>query len=209
MIKNIVFDIGNVLAGYSPKMEIEKLGTNIERVEYVNTLIIKEKNWTKYLNGLISLDELLTYYNKLNKEYKLEIEMLLKKENQKYIIYEIEKNTKLLKKLSKKCNIYILSNITKETYEYIMDKFSFKENIKGGVYSFEEHILKPDKKIFEILINKYNINPNESIYIDDKEKNIDTANKLGFTGIQCKLNDNLEDLLNEEGINIEYTGYNC
>ena len=143
MIKNIVFDIGNVLAGYSPKKEVEEFGTRIERIEYINSIIIKEKNWTKYLNGLISLDDLLNYCNKLNKEYKLEIEILLKKENQKYIIYEIEKNTKLLKELSKKFNTYLLSNITKETYEYIMDDFSFKENVKGGIYSFKEHILKP------------------------------------------------------------------
>ena len=209
MIKNIVFDIGNVLAGYSPKKEVEEFGTSIERIEYINSIIIKEKNWTKYLNGLISLDDLLNYCNKLNKEYKLEIEILLKKENQKYIIYEIEKNTKLLKKLSKKFNTYLLSNITKETYEYIMDDFSFKENVKGGIYSFKEHILKPDKKIFESLINTYKIDPKETIYIDDKEKNIITAKELGFTGIQCRLSDNLENLLNKEGIDIEYTGYNC
>ena len=72
MIKNIVFDIGNVLAGYSPKKEVEEFGTSIERIEYINSIIIKEKNWTKYLNGLISLDDLLNYCNKLNKEYKLE-----------------------------------------------------------------------------------------------------------------------------------------
>ena len=132
------------------------------------------------------------------------------KENLKnYIVYEIKDNTKVLNILSKKYNIYILSNINKEIFEHIMENFNLKDKIQGGIYSFKEHILKPDKRIYEILINTYNINPEETIYIDDKEKNILVANKLGFTGIQCRLNDSLEELLKKEGIILEYTGDNC
>ena len=90
-----------------------------------------------------------------------------------------------------------------------MEKFEFRNKIQGGIYSFKEHISKPDKRIFESLINAYSINPEETVYIDDKEKNIATANELGFRGIQCKLEDNLEELLKKEEIYLEYTGDNC
>ena len=209
MIRNIVFDIGDVLVGYSPKKELERFGTNLNRIEEANNLITKDDNWKKYLKGLIKIEELLPYYINLYGEYKLEIEIILKKENQNYIVYEIKDNTKVLNILSKKYNIYILSNINKEIFEHIMENFNLKDKIQGGIYSFKEHILKPDKRIYEILINAYNINPEETIYIDDKEKNILVANKLGFTGIQCRLNDSLEELLKKEEIYLEYTGDNC
>ncbi len=59
MIRNIVFDIGDVLVGYSPKKELERLGTNLNRIEEVNNLITKDDNWKKYLKGLIKIEEVL------------------------------------------------------------------------------------------------------------------------------------------------------
>lgn len=209
MIKNIVFDIGDVLVGYLPKKEVENLGTSLKRIGEANRLIREDKIWREYINGLTTIEEVLPYYTNLNKEYKLEFEIILKKENQKYIVYEIKNNTKILEDLSKRYNIYILSNINKDICEYIMENFEFKNKIQGGIYSFKEHISKPDKRIFKSLINTYSINPEETIYVDDKEKNIAVAKELGFTGIQCKLEDNLEELLKKEEIYLEYTGDNC
>lgn len=199
MIKNIIFDIGDVLVGYSPKKEVENLNTNINKIEIANNLIIKDNNWIKYLNGLIILEDLLKYYNLQYPNYEKEFSILLEKRNQKYIIYEIEKNTDIVKKLSTRYNIYLLSNITKETFEYV-SKFAFVKGVKGGVYSFQEHISKPDKAIYKILLNKYDLIPKESIFIDDKLKNVEEAEKLGIKGILYKKEDKLSTLLEKEGI---------
>ena len=199
MIKNIIFDIGDVLVGYSPKKEVEKYNTNIDKIEIANRLIIKDDNWKKYLNGLIILEELLEYYNLQYPNYKIEFSILLEKKKQKYIIYEIEKNTDIVKKLSTRYNIYLLSNITKETFEYV-SKFAFIKQVKGGVYSFQEHISKPDKAIYKILLSKYDLLPEESIFIDDKLKNVEEAEKLGIKGIIYKKEDNLSNLLKKEGV---------
>lgn len=199
MIKNIIFDIGDVLVGYSPKKEVENLNSNINKIEIANNLIIKDNNWIKYLNGLIILEDLLKYYNLKYPNYEKEFSILLEKRNQKYIIYEIEKNTDIVKKLSTRYNIYLLSNITKETFEYV-DEFAFIKQVKGGVYSFQEHISKPDKAIYKILLSKYDLLPEESIFIDDKLKNVEEAEKLGIKGILYKKEDNLSTLLEKEGI---------
>ena len=209
MFKNIVFDIGNVLFEYLPNKDINKFGTNIDKLESVNKLIVKDRNWKKYLNGEIKLKELLKYYNHNYVGYNIEFSILLEKKFQKYIIYEISKNTKILKSLTKRYKIYLLSNITKETHEYMKENYEFMRNVQGGVYSYIEHISKPEIKIYEILLKKYNLIPTETIYIDDKMKNIEIANKLKFNSIKCILDDNLEELLRKEGINIEYTRDNC
>ena len=199
MIKNIIFDIGDVLVGYSPKKEVENLNSNINKIEIANNLIIKDNNWIKYLNGLIILEDLLKYYNLKYPNYEKEFSILLEKRNQKYIIYEIEKNTDIVKKLSTRYNIYLLSNITKETFEYV-NEFAIIKQVKGGVYSFQEHISKPDKAIYKILLSKYDLLPEESIFIDDKLKNVEEAEKLGIKGILYKKEDNLSTLLEKEGI---------
>ena len=60
------------------------------------------------------------------------------------------------------------------------------------MYSFEEGVLKPDKQIYLKLLKKYNLIPNETVFIDDNPNNIKTANELGIHGIvfknleQCK-----------------------
>ena len=199
MIKNIIFDIGDVLVGFSPNSEVEELDTNIKRINSANDLLVKDSNWKRYLNGLITLEDLLKYFNELYTDYSMEFSILLEKKNQKYIIYEIEKNTKVLEDLSKKYRIYLLSNITKETFEFVSE-FAFMKKISGGVFSFQEHISKPDKAIYKTLLSKYNLLPKESIFIDDKIKNVKEAENLGIKGIVYKREENLRELLKKEGI---------
>ena len=195
MIKNIIFDIGNVLVEYFPSKEIEKLKTNEDKIKEAKKLLSTEVNYRKYLNGLISLD--------------VEFDLLLSKVTQKYLMHEIEPNTKILKNINKKYVTYLLSNIAKEPFEYIYENFKFAKIVKGGVYSYVEHMSKPESKIYERLIERYNLIPEETIFIDDKIKNVEEAEKLGIKGILYKKEDDLRKLLEKEGIEIEHTGDNC
>lgn len=61
----------------------------------------------------------------------------------------------------------------------------------GGLFSYEEHMVKPNKEFYEKLINKYNLNKEETIFFDDKEKNIIAANEIGIKAIQFK---NIKDI---------------
>ena len=209
MLKNVVFDIGKVLVEYFPSREIEKLKTNENKIKNAKKLLSTEINYRKYLNGMISLDELLQYCNSTYKGFNVEFDLLLSKDKQKYMIHEIEKNTNLLESISKKYMTYLLSNIAKETFEYIYDDFKFARIVKGGVYSYAEHISKPESKIYEILMKKYNLEPQNTIFIDDRINNIEAAKNLGIKGILYKEEDNLRELLEKEGIEFEHTGNNC
>lgn len=209
MIKNIVFDIGNVLFGYSPRKEIKSFGTDEKKLKIANSVIVNDQNWREYLNGRITLEDLLIYYKKTYMEYDIEFDILLKREYQKYIIYEIERNTRVLKVLKDKYNIYLLSNITKDTHEYMRANYKFMREVHGGVYSYVEHISKPKIEFYKLLLSRYNLEPEETLYIDDKIKNVEPAKKLNMIGVKCDLNDNLEKLLRKKGIAIEYTRDNC
>lgn len=183
MIKNIVFDIGDVLVGYDPKDYATQSNLDIHQVNIANDLLIKSFEWRHYLNGNITLDSILTTFCTNYPDLKKEFSLLLCKENIAHIIYEIKENTNLLKELSNNYKIYLLSNITKETLESIYDKFDFVKYISGAIYSFEEHISKPEKDIFYKLLNKYSINVEETLYIDDRRKNVQVAQDIGMHGI--------------------------
>ena len=210
MIKNVVFDIGNVLVEYFPSKEVENLKTNEDKIKEAKKLYATDVNYRKYLNGLISVDEMLQDCNNKYKGFSVEFDLLLTKDKQKYMIHEMEGNTRLLENVNKKYMTYLLSNIAKEPFEYIYENFKFAKIVKGGVYSYVENISKPETKIYQTLIERYNLNPEETIFVDDKIKNVEEAEKLGIKGILYnKKEDDLRELLEKEGIEIEYTGDNC
>ena len=184
MIKNIVFDIGAVLVGYNPNDYAVKNNMSIDKLYKAHDILVHTKEWREYLDGNIENQEILDNLIKNNPEFSDEYKLLILKENNEHITYEIKENTKLLKELSNEYNIYLLSNITKETMESFKEIYDFVKNTKGGVYSYEAHIGKPNRKIYDLLFSKYNLNPNECIFIDDKLHNIEMANELGMIGIQ-------------------------
>lgn len=196
MIKNIVFDIGAVLVGYNPNNYAVKNNISVDNLNKAHDILVHTKEWREYLDGNIQNKEILDNLIKNNPEFSDEYKLLLLKENTEYITYEIKENTKLLNELSNKYNIYLLSNITKETMESFKEIYNFVEDTKGGVYSYEAHIGKPNKKIYDLLFSKYSLKPNECIFIDDKLRNVEKANELGMRGI---LYTNYKNLINELG----------
>ncbi len=196
MIKNIVFDIGAVLVGYNPNNYAVKNNISVDNLNKAHDILVHTKEWREYLDGNIQNKEILDNLIKNNPEFSDEYKLLLLKENTEYITYQIKENTKLLNELSNKYNIYLLSNITKETMESFKEIYNFVEDTKGGVYSYEAHIGKPNKKIYDLLFSKYSLKPNECIFIDDKLRNVEKANELGMRGI---LYTNYKNLINELG----------
>ena len=87
--------------------------------------------------------------------------------------------------------IYLCSNITKDTYNYIKDSFEIIQLADEGVFSCFENISKPNVEIYQKLIEKYNLDIEKSILIDDTKRNIISANDIGLNGI---LFNNIEDI---------------
>lgn len=112
-----------------------------------------------------------------------EIKLVLQKDWVK--MNSIKENTvKFLKDLKNQgYKIYILSNISGDSYKFV-SQYDFFDFVDGGVYSYELHICKPNKEIYKKLLDKYNLEPKDTIFIDDMLPNIKSANELGINGIQ-------------------------
>lgn len=87
--------------------------------------------------------------------------------------------------------VYYLSNWSAWTHNLLQEagKFDFLELMDGGVFSYDAGYMKPNEEIYKILLNKYKINPEEAVFFDDTEENIEAANKLGIQGIHFPRHD--------------------
>ena len=192
MIRNIIFDIGGVLLNYNPKTYLDKLNIEESKRKTLNDIIFHNPKWRDCLNGFISNSELIEYLVKENQKYKSEIEQILSKENLKYMLPPKQEMIEYYKTLKQKgYKIYLCSNITKDTYNYIKDSFEIIRVADGGVFSCFENISKPNVEIYQKLIEKYKLDIEKSILIDDTKRNIISANDIGLKGI---LFNNIEDI---------------
>lgn len=175
MIKNIVLDVGGVIFDDS-KHNIQKLLNkncdNIYKIAYGS-------GFKKCLLGEISVQE---HINSLKNEKDFnDISYILKKENLMKSYPLIKNNFEYIKGLRKRgYKLFLLTNITEDSYNYINELINIDEIFDGEIYSYQEHLIKPDCGIYKLLINKFNLNKDETIFFDDKAKNVKAANEVGI-----------------------------
>lgn len=96
--------------------------------------------------------------------------------------------------------IYGLSNWSAETFPLVQDEYPFLEHFDEIILSGEVKLIKPDRAIFDLLLDKINLPAEETIFVDDSLPNIRTAQEMGFNTIHFTTPKNLEDALKEYGV---------
>ena len=188
VIKNIIFDIGGIVTEETGA----KAFTNLSKmkIKVLDNIVFHDKRFNEVIKGNLSSKEYNKQLIKENPPYENEINEMLNPNKQDIYDKINEDVVDLLYKLKENYHIYFLSNMIDITYHYLEN---ILKDFDGGVYSFIEHTKKPDEKIFLTLINRYNLNVKETIYFDDRMKNIETANMLGIKAIKFV---KIEDVIN-------------
>lgn len=197
MVKNIVFDIGNVILKFDISDVLNRYTSDKKKQEFILDNIINSPEWAGYSlidTGYISRDQAISIVQDRTNHKNDE---LIKNFWQTYNDYaEIDKSIlNLIKKLkNNNYNIYLLSNINPYTHEFVA-KSSLLEIVDGYVFSYQEHMVKLYASIYKTLMTKYSLKPSETLFIDDNQKNVDMGNKLGI--ISKKVDpDNPQSVLN-------------
>ncbi len=182
MIKNIVFDIGRVLLDYQPMTFLKDIGVAQKERMTLNELIFKNDLWLQLDRGTITKDEAIQIYCTMAPLHTERIHQIMNTWPQMLTL--IEGTVELLRELLEKgYDVYLLSNFQEDGFQQICNKFSFLGEVKGRVISYEAKLLKPEKEIYHHLLEKYNLIPEETVFIDDLEENIEAATKIGIYGI--------------------------
>ena len=192
-IRNIVFDLGNVLINFNPMEYIEKNIPKEKREEFYNTVFPTDE-WLMLDRGTLTYEEAKRIFKDRISGVDKEIDRFFDKDF--YDMLEpIKKNTALLPLLKKKYKLYILSNFHKDSFEELNRRHEFFRIFDGHVVSCYYHQIKPEKGIYETLINEFLLNPEETVFIDDSRINIEMAEKMGINGIHLPDYDELEKKL--------------
>ncbi len=190
MIKNVVFDFGGVLMDWNPRYFYRTYFKDEKEMEYFLSHICTDE-WNAEQDRGRTFDEgvnllLLQYpqYAEPIRMYKDRWECMLKG--------EFPRSVELLKRLKEDgFGIYGLTNWSAETIPLAYAKYDFFSLFDGIVVSGEEKLIKPDPKIYGILLKRYNLTAGNTLFIDDSPANIETARRLGF---QTILFDNIENV---------------
>lgn len=187
MIKNAIFDIGGVLTAFDPNDYLSPFGFDDEKSKALNQAIFKNDSWKDYMIGKINKQQFKQIVLSKNPDLKNDIEYILADENTNKLLPPLKEGIEFLKNCKRAgLRIFILSNIVEASLEYFKSEFTDVTSIlEGGVYSCEVGMKKPDKKIYEFLLKKYDLKPEECVFFDDTQKNIDAACELGFKGLLC------------------------
>ncbi len=202
-IKNIVFDVGGVLVDFCYMEYMRKLGFSEEMCREFEKDIIYSELWNDMDRGDLMLDEAgIKFKKRLREMYKPcddEVDLFI--ENIKDIVKEYPYSKGLLQSLKDAgYGVYILSNYPRDLADMHWKDFKFLPVADGYIISAYERIVKPDEKIYRLLTEKFGIDLTESVFIDDRQINIDAANALGMKGILFKNLDDCMEALNKEGI---------
>jgi len=202
MIKNIIFDIGNVLLEFNPRMYVSSKISE-EKVEEIYKCIFQSDEWPMLDRGTISEEEAKMNIINRNIENKELINLVF--ENWYDILIPIESSVDVLRQLKENgYKVYYLSNFHLAAFEHVTQKYEFFQRFDGGIVSYKEKLLKPEKEIYEMIIERYNLEQNETVFIDDIKENVNAAVKSGLKGIVLKKPKDLKAELEEFDVNIKY-----
>lgn len=198
-IKTVVFDIGGVLIDWNPRHLYRKIFSSEEEMEWFLSEICTYE-WNVQQDG-----------GKLFSEATAELSARFPEYSDKIALYygrweemlggELKDTVKIFNELkSAGIPLYALTNWSHEAFPVAFERYGFMKQFDGIVVSGYEKLLKPDHAIYRVLMNRYNVNPAESVYIDDNKANADAAAEIGFHAIHFQSSDHLRRELRSLGL---------
>jgi 2-haloacid dehalogenase len=193
----VVFDLGGVLIDWNPRHLYRKLFADEAAMEaFLATVCTQE--WNERQDAGRSFSEAAALLRAQHPQHAELIEAYGARFDE-MMKGPIDGSVAILQALHDRgVPLYALSNWSAETYPQAARRFDFLRLFRGLVISGEVGVIKPDQRIFRILLERHRIAPAEAVYIDDNPRNAEVARALGLHGIHftdpLKLRRELEDL---------------
>lgn len=201
MINTIIFDLGGVLIDWNPDYVFTEnyFDSQEQRTFFFQNVCTPDWNENQDAGYPIAkateekLIEFPEWENPIKDFYGRWVEMLGE---------QIQGTVDIFKQLKENKNLkfYALTNWSAETFPIAIDRFDFLQWFDGLVVSGEEKMRKPFPEFYKLLLNRYNVNPEETLFIDDNLRNVKAAEALGIKNIHFKEPSGLDLELKRIGI---------
>ncbi|HPR84410.1 MAG TPA: HAD family phosphatase [Prolixibacteraceae bacterium] len=180
-IENIIFDFGGVLVDWNPRHLYRNYFANEADMEHFLQTVcndewnIEQDRGRSLADGTRILQEKFPEYHDLIALYYGQWETMLK--------CEIPETVALMYELKERYGVYGLTNWSGETITIAYARYAFFKDLDGIVVSSEEKLIKPDKRLYQILLNRYALKAESCVFIDDNLRNVKAAEELGMAAI--------------------------
>lgn len=199
MIDTVVFDLGGVLIDWNPRHLYRKLMQNEQEMEhFLATVCTGEWNAQQdagrpFAEGVAILSAQWPEHSALIEAFHTRwIEM---------IAGPIDKTVDILRTLrNQETPIYALTNWSNETFPLVRPQFEFLNWFLGIVVSGEEKLIKPDPTFYQVMLDRYNLNAENLVFIDDSPPNIEAATGMGIKALHFTSPEKLKSELIEMGL---------
>lgn len=182
MIRNIVFDIGNVLAGFVWQKFYRSFGFSDEIYEKLADATVRSSFWNEMDRGKLTDDQLLEGFIKNDPSIEKEIRQVF--ESVTDMIERYDYAIPWLKELKGRgYRVYYISNFAHKAHVECEKALDFLGEMDGGILSYQDKLIKPDPEIYRLLCERYGLKAGECVFIDDTQKNVCAAQKEGMEGI--------------------------
>lgn len=195
-MKNIVFDFGGVLVDWNPHHLYDKYFGSREKAEwFLNNICLY--SWNLQMDGGKPFAEGVAELQAEHPEWSEAIAIY----HTRWIEMmngEIEGMASVIRRLKMAgYGVYGLTNWSAETFPMVRDTYPVFQEFDGIVVSGEEHLLKPDAAMYKCLLERYALQAEESLFVDDNADNVAGARNVGMKAIQFTSAEELERELKE------------
>ncbi len=200
MITTIIFDMGNVLIHFRWRELFREMGLSGERFDRMANATVYDPVWNEFDLGNWTDEMMEEAFIKNDPGLEKEIKEMM---NERFpgLLKKFDYTDEWLEKL--KANGYrllILSNFSKKAFRDCADELDYVKKVDEAVISWEVHMIKPDPKIYEYIIDKCSLIPEETVFIDDNEDNINAAKKFGINTVLFKGKEDADEQLSKYGV---------
>ncbi len=198
-IDTIVFDIGNVLTNFAWEEFLYNKGFDKEMVDRIGKASTLSEDWVEFDRGVLTTEQIIERF--VENDPGIEKELRAAYSDLTGIITGRETAIPWIRALQAAgYQVLVLSNFSIQAYETCKESMTFLDIVDGGILSYKERIVKPDPAIYKLLMDRYELIPEKTVFIDDTAANVTAAKAMGWHGIVYKEYDQVVQELHDMGV---------
>lgn len=202
MIRNIIFDIGNVLTDFRWKEFLQDKGFDNAMIRRIAQASVESPLWREFDRGVWSDEELMSAF--VSNDPEIEAVLHTAYDDIHGMVTPRDYAIPWVQALKAKgCGVFYLSNFSKKAEEECGDALAFIPYMDGGILSWRDKLIKPDPEIYQLLLERYDLKAEECVFVDDTPENVEGAMRQGIHGIVFKSREQVEDELRKLGLDME------
>jgi epoxide hydrolase-like predicted phosphatase len=185
VIKGIIFDIGGVLVNVKIKSFLKDFvrQTGMTK-EQLYQMIVMGREWELFEKGLITEEQLK---ERIEKDHGIKPRLMEKMaDGWRKTIKPIKESINIVKNLNGRYKLFALSNVDENTSRECFDRFGFFRYFDGVVLSWKVHMRKPEPEIYQYVLKRMRLRPEETVFIDNYPMNIPEAKRMGINTVLFK-----------------------